>query len=644
MPLSAKADKLKDWLLLMNTKRSQFMKTPICNPDSLRSLIPEERWGIIDAKSSVFDQVVEILRHTVLDTFITNIHSGNDREAQAALLLWFSYLDPSRIGSLQKKSVHDAVLTCTEDVIGWFLDETIRVFMEDYLYKDNLVGQTAFFDRIDSDDWFSKLMMAPQPKLVGKKAIIVLDESSRRNYTNYLNKLIEKLANAIENAAPGIFTGISEPVEERIPQQQAKTVELITPDEPPWRTVINAYVEQVISSTSTLPEAFGYSPASSRFIPRKLQVSSRVSDAIAPMIMAELPANTSRMSGILVGEAGSGRTAHLGVLLRQLAELQKKGQTQVLPMFVRAAEFLPYADAQRSIYEYAARKILGGAVGQVIDLADYLKKCDIDRQLFWLIDDLDHISGGDQAKILKHFAFCSNLLVSALPRQTEIIQQHVCAPNLGREHFGNYALVDLATDVQERFLSVFVGDDPQFDMVLGRLALSENPTLAHLPLGIAAICRNVTAHTSNPAYVGISFLNEMFERDGLNVQFPLDTPEKPDNPTVWALLRMINCMYGRTPSSTFIHEMTGLSPLSREIDLGPGGAALWQMLPSSRLFQISPDGQSARCSSRTLVYLAAYSTFHGWMNLQSTKQPITQDIKGLHDALWEWNMLTRMGG
>jgi len=607
---------LKRWLAMLRTQPSLLANERISDPALLAPLLPEHLRGTVTMDMPASERVGMVFRHLVLAFLLGALSTNSYVLAATWILIWFTYLDKERLKFAGSMSIAEVVSTfCNEEVLGNFLVKDVKIFAKQSSDLDNTV-----------------IMRVAAAIISGETLRSLLGELSkgRKTLSNYLNEGVKLLTEHIKVSSPDLLTDKPVHPDRPVIKESAESINDV---------FIDTYLQQVITATECLPAAFGYSTSTDDYLRRDFETSRIAGDPHAPIISADGIADLTRMSGLLMGEAGTGRTSHLIALTRRLAQLYP--QTGVLPVYFRATDFLPFARAQRTLYEYFAAQVMEAA-GDGID--GRLKSLEAASRLFPLCDDLDRLLPEDQTLVFPHLALSPHLVISALPWQVDRICQQVCLPSVRREHFGVFQLAGLGPDQQHDMLSLLAKDGEPFDFPLAGFVLDELPWLASLPLGLVTIFHQIRKNASNPAVVGLAFLEEVFKREGTTVKLlAMDGLNEFGQALVYAGSAASDVI-NRATSPT---QISDFSFTEKNILFLPEHEQHWKSFSHSRLFIVGVDKNKIRFGSQTLLPLIALASANGQLTFtysaRASDSLLVRQIIALSDAAWEWKCLTRSG-
>ena len=263
-----------------------------------------------------------------------------------------------------------------------------------------------------------------------------------------------------------------------------------------------------------LPSAFGQNWPGISYILRGIRWSGAGSSDQA-METGESSLNTPAGWVALSGERGSGRTATLMRLARQMAT--GKDAMRSLGIFLDAPKYLAYDDAYNgAIYEWAAEQVYGrnlASHAKRTAFEELLRLYDQDDRLVWFVDGLDTLPAEAQNRVVRRLRFASNLVFTTDSRLTKKVE------GLVERAVSHCELLPLDREDQDQFIADYqaVAVGP-FDVALARHAAAREATeLAALPLGLLSLCRQITAGVSDCATVTEAFIAELFLRDGLSL-------------------------------------------------------------------------------------------------------------------------------
>ncbi len=606
---------LKRWLSMLRTHPSSLTYEKISDPIFLARLLPEhfQQKNLVDLPAP--ERVGRVFRHLVLDFLVNDLNASRFVLAESWLLVWFSFLDTDRLKFGKGMKITELVATyCQPDVVGVFLENDVKTFLE---------------RRPDLTNTSSVRMVMEIVSGETLKCLLGELSKGRKMLSNYLNMGVKRLVEYIAVMSPELLA--DEPV-----HHDAPVITEITGscDD----AFFDTYLQQTIVATETLPIAFGLSVDTDDYVQRDFDLSSIVGIASAPVISDPTARGLHKISGILVGEAGSGRTSHLVTLTRRMAQIHS--QTGVVPIYCRVADFLPFARAQRTLYEFIAMQFLRTTEHGTVSRLESLNAT---GRLFLIGDGLDYLPPEDQAVVLSHLALFPHLIVSALPWQAERICQQICLPLVSRDSFGIFQLADLGSAQQHKMLQLLANNEP-FDFSLAGFAIDELPWMASLPLGIFAIFQQIRTNTSNPGVISLSLLREIFAREGIKINFSV--PETLDEFSMALVLatRAAGDVFNNPPPPD---QISDLRITKKSFSSIPGFTDSWDIMKGSRLFIPNKDETDIRFGSMTLLPLLALAVATNQLTLlhlaRTSDSQLTRQVVALSDSLWEWKCLTYSG-
>ena len=244
-------------------------------------------------------------------------------------------------------------------------------------------------------------------------------------------------------------------------------------------------------------------------------------------------------SALLAGVPGSGRTTLLRGLGYHLIGNWRPGRPQAV--YVRAPELLKWAGRRRNVVELLAEQIVaaGGAeTHEIRAVTAAVDDLDRDRRLVWLVDDVDRLSGNEQADLAGHFV-ASQAIYVVSPWQAKNAQERlstdtppiiVSVPSLHREEQSN--ILDTFFQEWSETLPSVSARGAVLDML---------PDLAELPIGLAAIHAQMEAGRVTPLLILEAAAREYFARSGLD--FPTDWSDWPILPPAVRALTALGSTY-----------------------------------------------------------------------------------------------------
>jgi hypothetical protein len=223
-------------------------------------------------------------------------------------------------------------------------------------------------------------------------------------------------------------------------------------------------------------------------------------------------------SAILAGQPGSGRTSLLRRFGYQLMGLWEPGRPQAV--YLRGPDILKRAGRRRTVVELLAEQVVaaGGAEPrQIKEVTAALDDLDRDRQLVWLIDDVDRLTAKEQADLAAHFVVSQAIYV-VTPWQANEARQQVS----GEMPVVMVGVPELQPDEQSRILDRFFLEwsEKLPDSADRQAKLKSVPALAQLPIGLAALYVQMEEGLDTPYRVIEAAAREFFTRAGL--AFPSD--------------------------------------------------------------------------------------------------------------------------
>jgi hypothetical protein len=558
---------LKDTLESLFHAPEQFDVSPLCQPRALQRMLAEQYATFVDDGLPPRDLAVEGLKALTRRLTLEAIKQEDDHLAEGLVLIWHQYLNPILSGSARSISPVARVLAyCAQPN---HLNEFLRAVQNaDSDSGPYVMSAPLFRDVTDNGHGFEQ---------AAKK--------QRRTYANYIQRAFETLARVAELSGLFEVIGGAAVVEATVITQPAPEVDAPheVADAPAAQSsMLEAVVSHILREGHQLPLACGHTLPTFGAIERTMDVRSVKGIPLCPRGRPMEMADVKRMSGVLAGVPGSGRTSVLYQLADSWARAWSPGQP--LAIYIRASELLVYARNRRSIHEFTARHVFpDGSRSEIESLGKELEDYEQTYGVLWLMDELDRLSESEQAEIIMQLAFSPAVLYAALPWDAERIARQMDQSNIGLFH-----LVDLTLEQQKALLVRLLARNPEFriDRHVGYLALQEAQYLARLPLGVMAVFDQLLISITDRMHIVQCALNEYFERAGL--PRPQFTGEWLTlDPTVRALLVMATV----AGADVLWYQDGGIFTTRARFEQGNGWApeCRWELLAKTRLFEPHPQ-------------------------------------------------------
>ena len=330
-----------------------------------------------------------------------------------------------------------------------------------------------------------------------------------RTLRNYLYRALDILATHFQCSDLGIFDELQDGTSRYSSEDTSS------------RSLTQQYIER---EYAYLPSAFGYSNPASTFIERSVRVRSLRGDAIPNQIITTT-SDFPCVSGVLAGEAGSGRSSYMRQIVLNMAGESISSGESVLAFYIHAPEFCEYARNRISVYNFIGDRVFSSTENEkndIVSFVDWLRKLDNAGKLLLLVDDLDRMSVVNQHEVFGQFVFSNKVIFSALPWQVNSIIKKMKQASLVR-----FDLLDLDVAHKQQMLARFIDTSqvPDIDLDLAFSILESLPDLAKLPLGIMAIAEQISVGETTYARVTQNFVYEVIARTNSVTDSSKDTDE-----------------------------------------------------------------------------------------------------------------------
>jgi len=504
-PAQNKGQILKDELELLFHAPDHFDQSPLCSARTLQCLLGERYQRMAGDGLQPGDLAVEGLKQLAARLCAEALQQDDVHLAEGLVLIWHQYLEPIHSGSARSIPAVARVLAyCAQP-------GNLREFWHEV---NRLEGDAQYAGSSQANGLFGDVSVngsANQHRMAAQK--------QRRTYANYIQRAFEVFAKTAE--LTGLFETLDKvPTNEvAVTDQPAPIVE--TPSEVAEHLVARAsaldmMVAHILEECCHLPPACGWALPTSCAIERTVEVRSVKGEPLCPGALPAGVAGVKRISGVLAGVPGSGRTSFLYRVAYCWASAWS--YRQPLAIYIRAREFLVYIRNRRSVHDFTSRQILAnGSRDELESLSKALEEYEQAYGLLWLVDDLDRLPESHQAEVVMQMALSPTVLYATTPWEADRIARQMYQPEVGV-----FDLAALSKAEQKEMLVALMAQHPEAkaDIRLGYLALHEAPYLARLPLGVMAVFDQLLTSIADRVHVAQRALEEYFERARLpNPQF-----------------------------------------------------------------------------------------------------------------------------
>jgi hypothetical protein len=656
--IESRTRKLKSMLELLVRDPEEFAQLPICQPETLDQLLPPE-YEQTEQDLKTNDKAVLALKYMALELLFSSISASkphHDPLAKGLLLFWHTYLEPIRptTNRMIPPLIEVMEYCAAEANLGGFLDEVNRLIKASSSFSQKADFGKATFS-LPSDilaSLFNELRSVARTPAGVSHEIIPSAEigKRRRTFQNYLQRAMREMAEMLYKGAPELFEEAKRASPKRHRQPAKRNDETPAVVEVPLVSAVKVegdvsveslnleffqlLVSYIKKACCNQPEACGYVFPIEGVIDRTVTVHPIQGDPMLSVGAEGKVEALSRMSGVLVGVPGSGRTTFLRRLAYEWAR-RWSDENSPLAVYCSALDFLPYARNRRSVYSFIAELAFSTDDSEKVEeWRKELAALDQAGRLLLLVDDLDRLPEADQSEVVGQLAFSPAVIYTTVPWEVNRI-----AKWMRQRHVGEFILADLDEAQQRDLLSRLAGEYPEreFDLDLGLVALREVPYLAWLPLGILAVYAQVLDHQSNRARIAERALREYFERAGLTL--PGFSGEWMTlDPRVKSLLQV---------ARVFEADLLRVSEEARkelvvtraryEQSLDPWWGCKWELLADTRLFEpYQGPGEALRfINSDLMMFCAAVADPYQSYQTGAEAEPILRQFESYADALWE---------
>jgi len=563
-----KGQVLKDTLELLFHAPERFDASPLCQPRTLHRILGEQYELLVADRLSPRDMGVEGLKRLTAQLVLEALRQDDMRLAEGLVLIWYQYLEPILSGSARSISPVARVLAyCAQP-------NNLREFWREV---QNVCGTL--------DKALQSIPLFRDVSANGH-GLEQAAKKQRRTYANYIQRAFETLAKTSELIGFWEIGVVAPIVEIDVTSKSELMVEVEAPTEVAYEqaahsSMMDAVVTHILEKCCQLPSACGRTLPTAWAIERTIEKHVVKGEPLCPSTLPGTLTDVKRMSGVLAGVPGGGRTSVLYQVAYAWANAWAHGQS--LAIYIRAPEFLVYARNRRSINEFTARQVLPlGSRGEIESLGKELEEYEQTYGVLWLMDDMDRLPEPDQGEVVMQMAFSPAALYAALPWEADRVARQMYPPDVGV-----FGLMDLSKAQQKEILDRLFALHPEakVNQPIGYLALLEVPYLARLPLGIMAIFDQLLTNIADRVHVAQRALDEYFVRAGLSrPQFTEDWLAL--DPTVRALI----VLAGVAGADMLWYQDEGIFTPRIRFEHGNGWTpeCRWELLTKTRLFEPHP--------------------------------------------------------
>lgn len=504
-----RAKQLKDHFAAINQSPRSAGQSPLLSHQSLERLTAALHINAERLASSPDEQVRQVGQALMLSIFIAEYKQETRDVAllQGLLIFWHSYLDP--ISAAQPAPSIASVTTYCADMTNAraFLHQAKRWLSSAYAHD---METLRALNTLLSSENFGKIVISGLPHRPS--------DSERRTFGNYLNAAARVMAVRLESLVPELFQAYvppnlmpDEPLKPHdkavVPMRSGEIIHVSPPAQALW---IAGWMANV---SGRLPGLRQRNLPAACFVERRLQFQSLRGQPRTPAFLTGTDAEAKGMSGFVVGELGSGRTAFLKSLARLYAAQFLRQHEGIVPFYFSAGDFVIHARNRRSIHEFIADRLLsfGGETAGIEELPDLLRALDRAGKLLFLMDDLDQLSEADQSEVLAQLTFSPAVLCAALSWQVERLAQTNTRAHLGVTSFALFTAQEQLGLIEH----VAAVTDCVYDGHTARELLRELPSLAQSPLGLMIILDELARDWTDLTRVTSVALDEFCRRAGL---------------------------------------------------------------------------------------------------------------------------------
>lgn len=656
--IEARTRKLKSMLELLVRDPEEFAQLPICQPETLDQLLPPE-YEQTEQDLKTNDKAVLALKYIALELLFSSISASKPRHdplAKGLLLFWHTYLEPIRptTNRMIPPLIEVMEYCAAEANLEGFLDEASRLIRASGSFSQRADFSKATFSPLPDNlaSLFNELRSVARTSAGVSYEIIPSAEigKRRRTFQNYLQRAMREMAKMLYKGAPELFEEAKRASPKRHRQPAKRNDETPAVVEVPSVSAVKVegdvsveslnleffqlLVSYIKKACCNQPEACGYVFPIEGVIDRTVTVHEIQGNPTLSLGTEGRVEALSRMSGLLVGVPGSGRTTFLRRLAYEWV-MRWSDENSPLAFYCSALDFLPYARNRRSVHSFIAE--LASSTDNFEKVEEWRKELaalDQAGRLLLLVDDLDRLPEADQSEVVGQLAFSPAVIYTAVPWEVNRITKW-----MRQRHVGEFILADLDEVQQRGLLSRLAAEYPEweFDLDLGFVVLREVPYLARLPLGILAVYAQVLDYQSNRVRIVQRALREYFERAGLTL--PRFSGEWMTlDPGVKSLLQMARVF--ETDLLRVSEEARKELVVTRtryEQSLDSWWGCKWELLSATRLFEpYQGSGEALRfINSDLLLFCAAVADPYQNYRTRADAEPVLHQFKSCADALWE---------
>ncbi len=598
-----------------------FAGLRFCQPEALQRLLGKRYTQLVELDVEPHSMALEGLQQLSLRLFLDAFDQNNPALVEGIPLLWYRYLRPLQDTARTVPAMNRVLRHCARlDNLTDFLRSAQTYARQARPEKElNFEAIKAEIERLFS--------VVPATDAVAPKHWI-------RTPTNHLYRALEALASCPE--LDGLV--VEEPAllqaAPPLPPEEAEIAGMPAAVNVP--DVLSALAAYLLRECDKAPSACGYHVPIEQTVARSVSVRPLRGQWAYPDVSLPEPEAIQRMSSVLVGVPGSGRTTFLKRIAYHWARAWQAGAP--LAIYVNAQDFAVYARNRRSVYELVARQVYpeaGSAYAQRAELSRAVEPADQAGRLLWLVDDVDRLSPADQADVVGQLAFSPAVMATTVPWEADRTAQMMPQP-----HLAVMRLSDLSLEAQREMLGQFAKAalDQSVDIDLATYVLREIPDLAALPLGVMSVYAQAVEHASSRVQIVQRAITEWLERADLPK--PTFAGDWQTLPPVMRSLRMLAQLGA---ADIFLEQNVELFiPRTQfEAAVQAWQSCRWDDLLRTRLVEPDPDGRDAcrfvnqdvlAClSAQSDVTLPARDSNH----LPPPLMQLAQRIQGFRDVLWE---------
>lgn len=295
-PTPTKGQALKNMLELLFHSPEKFDASPICHPKTLSRILGEQYAALIADNLSPRDLAVNGLKQITAQRIVEAVQQDDQRLAEGLVLIWHQYLAPILSGSARSISpVARVLIYCAQ--------------------PDNLGGMWTEIEKMQESS-SRAIQRIPLFRDITDNGhgIEHSAKKQRRTYANYIQRAFETLGKADELAGIGDAAAVTCNVEIGAMSPSTPDVEIPYEEIPELAvqpSILRILVAHILKHCHHLPLACGRTLPTSWAIERAIEARSVKGEALRPNVAPGTADDVKRMSGVLVGVPGSGRTSFL---------------------------------------------------------------------------------------------------------------------------------------------------------------------------------------------------------------------------------------------------------------------------------------------------------------------------------------------